>query len=969
MPGHVSADTEDLAEFVDGGSGYLDQLDEIRGELKRRRERTVDAIGGGPPESSAGVFEELLVEVEISTRYVAGVRDSLLEFEASGLTGPVPEEWVIDGLRSRGYRMTAGDLSLAEDEARLAELRANELVSLGLGEEVARGLAGDEDAFDAARGALELGVHPEVVGAADPTDLVRVMDRQQRTEMPLGPIPPLDGEQVEALLAGRYRPELADGVLAGTVSPPTDPIRDRVVAAMEAGRTPADVGLDPAYFPEDYVEFHELNARIADAEARREVADGGWGWRDGDDEQIAAIDSELDELRADRDEARSDGGLSDDGRSDGLDAVAATSIATGGGRWEGEIYADIYSDLHDDKISGGGIFGHGEGAFKDPDGSEAELEHIGSRVAADPAAATAFFNGAGVERVAMLPTFVVGNDLGSPVLDDYGRALATASNVTNPDGSPALDFGGDDLVNQPLPDTQDGVIWYNPALLFGEGRFEEGFLADATEAVLVLGHEGDPRGVHSHRGRDSASGPGGGTVVTYHGGEDPRNVLLDRAAEDPAVVDLVIAQLDEGEHGLAPLLSPSEPMRPAYDPDVHRHWIDGLKDGLDGNATGHDHPTLDPAGYPRLGSDYPITSFLGVAAGNGESSRRVILFIADAADDGDVSGGGGHEDGRVLRDPGTAAGVDLIMAAHATVMFRPSELRAVGIERTDLNDGPGRNVGAEEWKAVHGEVLGWGRGQALALRADGLLDQAIVGSIDEDGVFHVERTRSFAQIAARTEAEAYEALFNYGAELDEEAKSKNREANIAASLFFDLVGTVPHPAAALAGATGGGLWAGFFDGYPTDRELSALKSAWDEQFADDLDQDWAWLIMDRTLDEATPGDGEGPHYGVAQLNVSGQGAEQVRVRRIVRNGVNEFSFLDPVTGEWVSFGPNGGPPIEDLADGMSGAPTAKADRIERYYVDERKASGDSLAGATAEWPADLSAEDDGFRTTDWLSDG
>ena len=138
------------------------------------------------------------------------------------------------------------------------------------------------------------------------------------------------------------RPILRAAVLAGRLPPPDGELRERVLAAVIDGLGPAEVGIDPAYFPASVLRHQSLRDRIAELETERAEADGlPLVWWDGDGEAAAELDRRLDRLRS-RLEAMADVGIEPDGSIDRFDAIALVAESTGGAAWEGAVYADAF---------------------------------------------------------------------------------------------------------------------------------------------------------------------------------------------------------------------------------------------------------------------------------------------------------------------------------------------------------------------------------------------------------------------------------------------------------------------------------------------------------------------------------------------------------------------------------------------------------------------------------------------------
>ncbi|MGH1490717.1 MAG: hypothetical protein ACRBK7_15225 [Acidimicrobiales bacterium] len=792
-------------------------------------------------------------------------------------------------------------------------------------------------------------------------------------------------EQIrDSLLCGIYAPDLEARILSGELAPPTDDERNRVLAAMVAGLAPGRSGIDSdaelhrAYFPSSYRRFHALGRHIEEAEQDREVADGSsWAWWDNDDEALAAIDKQLAVMRREQRELADQLGI-DGGSIDRFSAMAAISETTAGYRWEGEAYADHFVGFHETKISDGSwLFGTGEGNLRETSGNSVELGHIGRRVAANPETALAFYNGIGVGRTANLPSFLVGNDLSQDEFNNYGRALASASLLVTPTGRPKLQFSGDALVAHERPGTQDGVVWYNPALLFVAGRFESSFLAEAAGAVLAMAEAGNEQGLLSHIGHDSVATLSGGTAIHYNGGEDPRNILLDRASTDPVATMQIVAALGgpqgRGWQGaplsrsLDPLLKPRSPFDATIGPNPDVYWLDRLADL--GNIADPSHPAVSPIAYPSLTSEYPIAAFLAAAADHDTLARWLLLYTADSL----------AAEGAMAQDPGTAVGLDLLLARHATLMFDPADLDALEIEQTGLNHGAPVPVEAKHWRAVHSEVLRYGRGQALAMRTEELLEAAIVGAIDHTGRVNGDPIRPFAQMAALTEAEAYRALFAYSAQLDDDARSKNRKANIAVSAALAVAGL---GAGAVGGLTASGAsvgWSTFFDGYPTTAELEVYRIGWETVYYEEKSERWKTIAASRALEVAVA-KGNNDGFASMEMFVPDLGWRDVTIRpddegddsddHFAAEGLG-YIWQHPSTMKWQQIPmPTFGsfyahfPPMADGSLSKHRATVALIEQVvEENYVDGKLRSLQP-SGARSEEMID--ALDDTTWTVDWI---
>ena len=268
----------------------------------------------------------------------------------------------------------------------------------------------------------------------------------------------------------------------------------------------------------------------------------------------------------------------------------------------------------------------------------------------------------------------------------------------------------------------------------------------------------------------------------------------------------------------------------------------------------------------------PITAFLGTVAADGEASRWLLQAVASGP------GPGLERETAVVQDPGTAAGLDLILGAHATAMLDDGQLAAVGIERTALNRGAATPVDPETWRAVVGEVQRWGRGQALAAATARLVTEAIAGSVDAGGRLHPERVSPFAHLAGRAEAEAHHALLAYAAELDDEARRWNRAANRSSTVALAALGLVP--TVGLVATPIGVGWAFFFEGRPTDAELTAYEGLWEDHYGAADGSAWQPAIAKAWLDQRLGDRGS----AAVEVMVPGVGLRSVEFEAEARPG-------------------------------------------------------------------------------------
>ncbi len=747
------------------------------------------------------------------------------------------------GASSEGYRAETEDLGRFVDRGQRYQAALEALLTrLQETRAQVRALLGDGPVDTSSPALAEL--LAAVTGSTSLADMVRL-------------------DLLDATTVG-MRPVLRRAVLNGRLPPPDDALRDRVLAAIVDGLGPAEAGIDPAYFPSAVARHRTLTEQIAALEAERDRVDGlPLVWWDGDGEALADLDRRIGELEARR-EALLDVGIEPDGTIDPFDAAALVAEAMGGSAWEGRIYATAFARHRDQGLAGGGRTGGGPVTLVDTGGFGAEFEHLGERVAEDPVLAAGFYRELGPRLSADLPSFVVGAEDGAsladarPVLDQLAIGLAAASRLAAT-GGPALGFDGGDLVRQPRPATAAGVVGHSPALLFAAGQADDRFLADAVAAALQLGAAGDQRG-HVGRFGWHWSSDGLGAVRTIDPGEDPRNLVLGRAAERPEVASLVVTTLvdetlaedrvDGG--GLGPLVGPSVGFRPAIVPDLDA---------------------------------YPITAFLAAAATDPDASIDIIRAVADRAT------APGSVDGPVIGDPGTAAGLDVLLGANANLAIDPEALQAVGLAAPATGTELDRPIEPDRWRAVVDEVHRWGRGEALAAASMDLTTQAIAGAFDTDGRLHVERVAPFAQLAGRAEAEAYAASAQYAAGLDAEARAWNRQASRTVAVATTALGLVPvvGPSSIPAGLG----WAFLSGGRPVDAELVEHRERWADRYESGRARPWASAVAAGWFGWAL----NGGDAAEVELVVPGRGRQLVELRTTDQPG--RLRWRHPDTGDWI----------------------------------------------------------------------
>jgi len=681
------------------------------------------------------------------------------------------------------------------------------------------------------------------------------------------------------------RPVLRRAVLDGRLPPPDDQLRDRVLAAILDGLGPAEAGIDPAYFPSVVVRHRSLSEQIAELEAERDRADGlPLVWWDGDGEALADLERRLDELAVRRD-ALVEVGIEANGSIEPFDAVALVAEAMGGSAWEGRAYATAFVDHRRRGLAAGGDGEPGSITLVDAGGFSAEFEHLAERVAEDAVVAIGFYRELGPPVSSELPTFVVGAEQGAsladarPVLDQLATGLAAATRLGRDGVGPALGFGGAELLTQPRPATAAGVVGHSPALLFTAGHADDRFLADATVAALRLGAAGDPRG-HAGRFGWYWASDGLGATRTIDPGEDPRNLLFGRAAERPEVARLVVdglASSPMAADGLGSLIGPSIGFRPAILP------------GLDSS---------------------PITAFLAAASLDHDASVQVIRAVAERAA---AIGSSGEP---VVSDPGTAAGLDVLLGVNAALAVDPDALVAVGLASPGDRVAPGRPIGLAQWRAVVDEVHRWGRGEAVAAATADLAMRAIAGAIDADGGLHVDRVAPFAQLAGRAEAEAHHARLGYASGLDDAARSWNRHASRTVAVATTALGLVPVVGSSSIPAGLG--WAFLFEGRPTDAELREHRQRWAAHYEEGRGHRWTSAVAGGWLGWALADTGTAK----VELIVPGGGRQTVELRSTGQSG--RYRWRHPDTGQWTPLDINDESQLLAVAPHGSDVPLRRA---------------------------------------------
>lgn len=163
--------------------------------------------------------------------------------------------------------------------------------------------------------------------------------------------------------------------------------------------------------------------------------------------------------------------------------------------------------------------------------------------------------------------------------------------------------------------------------------------------------------------------------------------------------------------------------------------------------------------------------------------------------------------------------------------------------------------------------------------------------------FSASKLARFAHLYGRAETEATEALFEHAADLDDQARERNRQANLAASLFFSGVGLAPGAGPAL-GTAGSASWAWFFEGYPKDHELNERHDDYERRRFGGEEVRWrrvmwsAWLDAQFT-DQSSP----------ATLDVVVEPSDDAATTVPLRRGEAGVEWQHPTTGQW-SLVPN-----------------------------------------------------------------
>ena len=722
------------------------------------------------------------------------------------------------------------------------------------------------------------------------------------------------------LLSVIYQPALAAAITDG-LAPPDDAIRQRVAEALRAGATPSEAGLDRAYFPAGYLRVLELDDQIEGA--------AGGSWRPWDRRRLAGYPQpaadrrHLDELRSELADLVIGLGLDGQRRMGELAATLAIGRATGGSAWAGRHLAAVHIDHLDRGLVGEGwadrraLLGHDRPGF----------EVIGPYLADDREAALAFYNHLGAARAALLPTVLAeGGSAGS--IAHYGRALAAASGMMDGGGRPRLRFGGDDLVGAPPPPLGHDVIRHSPVLLLADGRFHRRFLADATAEALRRADREGALATHTR-----FTGHLDETPWTLQEGEDPRNLLLSQVVRQPGTAALVVEALAARPDGLGPLVAPVMPFQPSLATDGSDRSGDSGREAV---------PMLDGRVLA-----YPVTAFLAQVGADDRASGVLLRAIAGQAEP-------------VLGDPGLAAGVDLVLASHATIAYGGEDLvirDAVGAElgriaRTALAG----SVTAGQWRAVHRAVLDAGRGQALADSHHRLLEDALRLSA-ADGRFHAGQAEPFALLAARHDTAATQAMFRWAAGLDDGARHRAWQRSVAVNDTLGLLGLVPY--VGVLATIGGGAWARYGDrlARPDGHELAARRQQFLDEVVENRGTAWQAVILDAMLADALAG----PEPTV-ELRHPRTG--ELVSAPLWRDEEGRHWWTDPASGDHHRLDGEGAPRLDDLfPNGAAGTATP----IGQAITDTAGLSGAYHAGRLSALDPDqledigLPATDDGAR--------
>ncbi len=687
-----------------------------------------------------------------------------------------------------------------------------------------------------------------------------------------------------------------------TASPPDDEKRElngvederaarhRVVAAMEAGLSPDESGLPEEFFPWNYRLLLTQERGLAELAADRDEADGSrWNPFDGSRADRNRLDRAAKMQQSVYNQTAASLGADGSGRLTKVEAIGALGDWTGDRTWEGDQYGDWVNAYYNTNLAKNEA---GQATLNHHDSSELgnEFALIGKELAIEPETAVSFYNKIGAQGTTYLPTALVDSVSRTEgdwelhgVMADFGTGLGHASRQQTAAGENLLGFSGGALIAEPLPTRPGDPIAtnhpdtvrsaspngpratheiYHQSFLFAAGDFSPSFLAEATVETLVQAdHDPTKAGtIHSSTGR-------GGAIRHRGRGEDPRNILLARSGERVATAAAVVDKLDS-ENRVDLLLYHKVPFQAAY--------------------------VGDNAFAPKLDPDVPIARFLQTAGSNDRAAHRLVK---EASWDWDRSTPVADTQ---FSDVGVAAGMDSILAQHATLMYPVGSVERVGITQTTINAdttprGRPKTFGdsdltAEEWKAAHGKVLHFGQGRLLNQKAKELVVLSIDGAM-VDGRFDNRLSAPFATFLGGIEAETVEGMFAHSARLDDEAREYNRRVNTTVSAGIGLAGLAGPGISAAAGA--GGSLHTYFDPFsiPTNNELETYRDQYQELsfVQSDHSTQWSNALNSRFLIHAA-------ERGEIEIVVPGT-AEPMAVP-LRRPGDHLFEWQHPDTKEW-----------------------------------------------------------------------
>ncbi len=220
------------------------------------------------------------------------------------------------------------------------------------------------------------------------------------------------------------------------------------------------------------------------------------------------------------------------------------------------------------------------------------------------------------------------------------------------------------------------------------------------------------------------------------------NIVLSEASKDPELVVKVVEGLEENDPSLAALLDPNA--------------------AFEGQE---------------------IAEFLTVAGDDADTSATILIAGAEVED---------------FKDPGTAAGVDAIMAKHVTVIYDEEYLEGHGV----LPDETGRlsqeelsrlGFGPDEWNALADNVHDHGFGGFVAAGNEQLLSEAMRSELEaegSDGVITPENYERFAYVSGALNEQAFQARLDIAQQLDDDNDAKNTylQAGAAVAAAFATAG-------------------------------------------------------------------------------------------------------------------------------------------------------------------------------------